>query len=231
MGIKKKNETESNNHSIKVTKNGPYLVSGKIPLSQKIIIYNSKSDSCEWQDGTTYPIQHSYALCRCDQTKNKPFCDASHVTIKFDGTEISIQEPYLSKSVKIDGPDLILTDAKDLCASARFCHRAGGIWNLILTSNIPGDKKIAIDEAADCPSGRLVVYEKKTGKPIEPTFTQSIVLIEDPYVGVSGPIWVRGYISIESANTTVYEKRNRVTLCRCGKSCSKPFCDSSHYPE
>jgi CDGSH-type Zn-finger protein len=48
---------------------------------------------------------------------------------------------------------------------------------------------------------------------------------------VSGPIWVRGGISVYSGQGMLYEVRNRVTLCRCGKSTNKPFCDSSHYPE
>ncbi|HUS98844.1 MAG TPA: CDGSH iron-sulfur domain-containing protein [Candidatus Thermoplasmatota archaeon] len=50
-------------------------------------------------------------------------------------------------------------------------------------------------------------------------------------MGVSGPIWIRGGIPIESANGSPYIKRNRITLCRCGKSKNKPFCDSSHYPD
>jgi CDGSH-type Zn-finger protein len=53
----------------------------------------------------------------------------------------------------------------------------------------------------------------------------------DPFLGVNGPIWVRGEIPIQSADGKIYEVRNRVTLCRCGKSLNKPFCDSSHYPE
>jgi hypothetical protein len=131
----------------------------------------------------------------------------------------------------IDGPGLKLTDAKILCASARFCHRAGGIWNIIHTSNNPGDKKIAIEEAADCPSGRLVVYDKETEKSLEPTLELSIALIEDPSMNISGPLWIRGGIPISSSDDISYEIRNRVTLCRCGKSHNKPFCDSSHWPE
>jgi hypothetical protein len=131
----------------------------------------------------------------------------------------------------LDGPGLKLSDAKILCASARFCHRAGGIWALIPTANNPGDKKIAIEEAVDCPSGRLVVYDNETGKPIEPTFEPSIALIEDPFIKTIGPLWVRGGIPITSFDDMPYEIRNRVTLCRCGKSRNKPFCDSSHWPE
>jgi CDGSH-type Zn-finger protein len=231
MATKKNKEPRHDNYSIKVSKNGPYLVSGGVPLLEKIIKYDSKWDTCEWQDGKTYPRQETYALCRCGQSHNKPFCDGTHLKVKFDGTETASHTIYRDQAVLIDGPGLKLTDAKILCASARFCHRAGGIWNIIHTSNNPGDKKIAIEEAADCPSGRLVVYDKETEKSLEPTLEPSIALIEDPSMNISGPLWIRGGIPITSSDDTSYEIRNRGTLCRCGKSHNKPFCDSSHWPE
>jgi len=33
------------------------------------------------------------------------------------------------------------------------------------------------------------------------------------------------------ADGRAYEVRNRVSLCRCGKSKNKPFCDGSHLEE
>jgi CDGSH-type Zn-finger protein len=216
---------------IKVSKNGPYLVSESIPLTQKIILYDAQSDSCQWQDGKTYPQQENYALCRCGQSNSKPYCDGTHLKVHFNGTETATHDMYRTQAVIIDGPVLRLTDAKIYCASARFCHRAGGIWTIIPRSDKPDDKQIAIEEAADCPSGRLVVHEKSTGKPIEPAFEPSIVVIEDPSMNISGPLWVRGRIPITASDGTTYEVRNRVTLCRCGKSTNKPFCDSSHWPE
>ena len=42
------------------------------------------------------------------------------------------------------------------------------------------------------------------------------------------PLWVRGGVQIVSADGGVYEVRSRVTLCRCGASSNKPFCDGSH---
>ena len=77
--------------------------------------------------------------------------------------------------------------------------------------------------AADCNSGRLVIWDKKTGEPLEPAFEKSIGLVEGPIKGISGPLWVRGGIPVISADGFVYEIRNRVTLCRCGKSGNKPF--------
>jgi len=227
----KKNETTEKKHLITICKNGPYLISGTLPLSQKIIKYDSKWDSCEWQDEKTYPEKDTYSLCRCGQSNDKPFCDGTHIKIEFDGTETAHPTEYCKNAGKLDGPALSLSEVIDLCASARFCHRAGGIWNLILSSNKPGDKQIAIEEAADCPSGRLVVYDKATGKNTEPHFDPSIVIIEDPSIGVHGPIWVRGKVPFETAKGVRYAIQNRVTLCRCGKSLNKPFCDSSHYPE
>ncbi|MEO5901562.1 MAG: CDGSH iron-sulfur domain-containing protein [Ilumatobacteraceae bacterium] len=47
---------------------------------------------------------------------------------------------------------------------------------------------------------------------------------------MAGPIWVRGGIPISSSDGRAYEVRNRVTLCRCGASTNKPFCDASHAP-
>jgi hypothetical protein len=85
-----------------------------------------------------------------------------------------------------------------------------------------------VQQVGDCPSGRLVAWDKKTGRPIEPELPVSIGLVEDPVQQCSGPIWLRGGIPVVSADGTEYEVRNRVTLCRCGESQNKPFCDGTH---
>ena len=35
-------------------------------------------------------------------------------------------------------------------------------------------------------------------------------------------------IAVTAPDGETYEVRNRVTLCRCGASMNKPFCDGSH---
>ena len=134
----------------------------------------------------------------------------------------------MDQAEQIEGPDLVLSDAEALCAGARMCHRKSGTWNLTKASDKPKLREIAIQEACDCPSGRLVALDKKTRKPIEPELEPSLSLVEDPQAGVSGPIWVKGGVPIESSDGSKYEARNRVTLCRCGKSSNKPFCDGTH---
>jgi hypothetical protein len=80
----------------------------------------------------------------------------------------------------------------------------------------------------NCPAGRLVAWDKETKEAIDPELPISIGLIEDPAQDCSGPIWLRGGIHVASADGFEYEVRNRVTLCRCGQSGNKPFCDGSH---
>jgi CDGSH-type Zn-finger protein len=227
----KNHANEKQEQQIKVLHNGPYLVSGNIPLLKATIDCDSHGIPSRWIMGKKLQTPQNYTLCRCGQSKNKPFCDATHLKVNFDGTETSTNEPYSKMAKEIDGPELKLKDAEILCASARFCHRGGDIWDVIPKSDDPKAKKNAVENACDCPSGRLVVIDKKTGETVEPQMEKSVGFIYDVGIGVDGPLWIRGGIPIYSANGELYEVRNRVTLCRCGKSQNKPFCDSSHYPE
>ena len=152
-----KHQSSYDKFKIRISNNGPYIVSGSIPLAKKIIGIDAAGFSYEWCEGKKYPSKDNYALCRCGKSKNKPFCDGTHIRVNFNGTETASREPYLDQAKRIDGPDLELTDAQVLCAAARFCDRAGGIWNLTQQSMDSEAKKVAIEEAGNCPSGRLVV--------------------------------------------------------------------------
>jgi len=213
---------------IRITKNGPYMVSGSIPLSSQTLVCNFSGDAVAWKEGEHYPVQESYALCRCGGSHNKPFCDGTHLKNHFDGTETASRVPYLDRAEWTEGPGIRLSDAPGFCSHARFCVRGKGIWELVEESGNPEARKTAVKMAADCHSGRLVIWDRITGEPIEPSFEKSIGLVEGPIKGHSGPLWVRGGIPVISADGFVYEIRNRVTLCRCGKSGNPPFCDGSH---
>ena len=73
-----------------------------------------------------------------------------------------------------------------------------------------------------------MVWDRAAGEPIEPPEPPTIGLLEDPSLGVSGPLMVRGGIAVTSADGRTYEIRNRQAICRCGASANKPFCDGSH---
>jgi len=213
---------------IQVSKHGPYIVTGGVPLMVMEISYDDGGDCRSWKKVREYPLQERYALCRYGRSRNKPFCDGTHAKVRFDGTETAGNEPYLQSPTIISGPELELIDYEGLCVHARFCMRAGGIWNLTERSSIPEARNTAIEEACNCPSGRLVLRDRKTGETIEPFLDKSIVVVEDPVRDEHGPLWVRGGIPVESAEGGTYTIRNRITLCRCGRSWNKPFCDGSH---
>ena len=61
-----------------VSKNGPYLVSGDIPLAKQTIDSDAEGESQAWKEGAAFPRQATYALCRCGHSKTKPFCDGTH---------------------------------------------------------------------------------------------------------------------------------------------------------
>jgi len=213
---------------ITVSKNGPYIVNGSVPLTTSEICNDDEGCCRTWREVKRYPVLEKYALCRCGHSKNKPFCDGTHAKISFEGTEAGDHEPFDKTAKVISGPELTLADNEHLCVHARFCMRAGGIWNLVKHPEKSDAREIAIEEACNCPSGRLVIKDNESGKAIEPELDKSIVVIEYPPRGEHGPLWVRGGIPIESVNGKPYEIRNRVTLCRCGRSGNKPFCDGSH---
>jgi len=211
-----------------VTKNGPYLVSGSVPMARQTIVADQQGGSEKWREGQAFPREESYALCRCGHSANKPFCDGTHQKIKFDGTETASRQPYREQARLTEGPALALSDAEPLCAFARFCDPHGQVWSQVEHTGKAQVRERFVRQTGNCPSGRLVALDKHSGKAEEPELPVSIGLIEDPAQDCSGPIWLRGGIPVVSSDGFEYEVRNRVTLCRCGASRNKPFCDGSH---
>lgn len=214
---------------IKITPEGPYLVFGNPPIDQEVIVPNQEGTPWVYRKGTIFDNSASpVALCRCGSSHHKPFCDGSHAHTQWDPQETSTKRPLLEDSEEYDGPTMILADNEKYCALARFCDAYGQIWNLVQKAQTEEERELVRHEAGHCPSGRLVLLDKKNGQVFEPPFEPSLSILEDPGMRVSGPIWVKGGIRIESADGKSYEIRNRVTLCRCGHSSNKPFCDGTH---
>jgi CDGSH-type Zn-finger protein/uncharacterized Fe-S cluster protein YjdI len=71
-----------------------------------------------------------------------------------------------------------------------------------------------------CPSGALH-FARLDGGAEEPTPIRNMVTVE-----ADGPLNVRGDLEIETEDGIVRD--TRASLCRCGASTNKPFCDGSH---
>jgi CDGSH-type Zn-finger protein len=213
---------------IKITKDGPYLLYGADKISEKIILTDENGISVKYGDGKTFEIKSDpVALCRCGKSKNPPFCDGHHAS-GFDGTETASFTPIMRQPSAqiIQGPEQSLLDNERYCAFARFCDRGGRVWNLVMQGGDAANK-LAAQEANLCPAGRLMMFTND-GDLLEETSEPKIHTIEDSGLKISGPLWIRGGIRVESADGRSYEVRQKQTLCRCGASSNKPFCNGAH---
>ena len=214
---------------IKINKNGPYSVDGDIPVREVASVGSSDGAVLSYKMG----IEHGQTdtekfLCRCGHSKNKPFCDGSHVKTGFDGTETDSRLAYDDEAEYVRGPVFDAMDNQKLCAGIRFCDLGDGFWSAFENADVPTLRKYTEDVGCQCSSGRFTLVDKKTGKKLEPKLEKEIYLVKDEPAEHLGPVYVKGEIQIIGADGFEYEKRNRVTLCRCGESQNKPFCDGRH---
>jgi CDGSH-type Zn-finger protein len=120
--------TQKKEMGIKIIKDGPYRITGGLPLYEQAIVTDEAGHTRNLTDIKEYLRQENYNLCRCGSSKNKPFCDGTHRKIGFEGCEKASRKPYLEKAKIFEGPDLRLTDAPEFCDHSRFC---GSVPNLL----------------------------------------------------------------------------------------------------
>jgi CDGSH-type Zn-finger protein/uncharacterized Fe-S cluster protein YjdI len=108
------------------------------------------------------------------------------------------------------------------CIHSRFCV----LWQpQVYKANVAGpwidpdadSVEASIAVAHNCPSG-AIQYERHDGGPAEPAPRVNLLNIRE-----NGPLAVRAQIHLKGTPIGI-----RATLCRCGASKNKPFCDGSH---
>jgi CDGSH-type Zn-finger protein/uncharacterized Fe-S cluster protein YjdI len=124
---------------------------------------------------------------------------------------------------RIEGKDLTLIYEGKRCIHSRFCVTGAP---KVFLANVQGpwihpdamDVAGLVEIAHACPSG-AIRYERKDGVPNEQPPPVNLISIRE-----NGPYSVRAELRLDGASVPA-----RATLCRCGASKNKPYCDGSHH--
>lgn len=205
--------------------NGPFVVEAEVPLRRKGIVASEHGESLTWETGEVLETDGVYALCRCGGSGSKPFCDGTHSRNDFDGTDAeSSASTYRERATDLGGTKITVSDDRSICTHAGFCgNRVSNVWKMV--SDIDDDTVVRAQVMAmveKCPSGALSYRVEGSDEPLEQELAPGIAVVPD------GPLWVHGGVSVDRADGTRLEHRTRVTLCRCGQSSNKPYCDGTH---
>lgn len=208
--------------SIEVTENGPYHVTGHIPLIRVRKIPGERGSFTGWEPYATIETEDEYWLCRCGQSETKPFCSGMHGRVGFDGTEAALTNSYAERAQVLGGTAIVVKDDRSICAHAAFCSNAAtNVWKAAKkTDGDPELTETVIGMVRNCPSGALTV--ERNGSPDEAQLSPEIWVLDD------GNYVVRGRVPIARSDGQPIEARNRMALCRCGGSKNKPLCDGTH---
>ena len=206
-----------------VRPNGPYLVRGGIPLVRKTEVMSEHGEPLTWRKEGVLGAENAYRLCRCGQSKTKPFFDGTHTLVEFDGSETADTGSVADREFNYEGQGIVLKDDRSLCTHAGFCgNRLTNVWKMIEHTDDTQVRAQIMAMVERCPSGALSFALDPDTENVEPDLPEEIAVIPD------GPLWVSGGIPVERRDGQPLETRNRVTLCRCGASARKPLCDGSH---
>jgi len=216
---------------IVVRPNGPYRVEGEISLARKRQVVSEYGEPLTWQKEEDIETSGTYFLCRCGGSGKKPFCDGSHKTNGFDGTETADTRPTSDRQVTFEGEGIVVKRDYSLCTEAGFCAtRFTDIEKMTPKTGDTQLRSLVMAMIDRCPSGSYTYSIQKDGADVEADLPQQIavtteILSDGP---IPGPLWVTGNIPVERSDGQPLETRNRVTLCNCGRSGQKPLCDGTH---
>jgi CDGSH-type Zn-finger protein len=206
--------------------NGPYYLINN--MEPKVV------ENLQNSEGEPLSTIRGVALCRCGASKNKPFCDGTHGTIGFSSenktntADNSGDHMIKDKRKSYVGKEITIHDNRKICSHATECvNNLSSVFKLNARPWISPDaakREEIIDTIRKCPSGALsysidgIEYRDQNER--KPIVT----------VSKNGPYVITGGIDLIGDNIQFAEgsSREHYTLCRCGASNNKPFCDGMH---
>ncbi len=192
---------------ISALKNGPLKLASTEPIL--------------FRDGDVIPTGKQALLCTCGKSDKKPFCDGAHVAAGFK-SERDIEEEILQEYV---GKGITVYFNRSICAGAGTCvqglpsvFKSGDGSNWIFPDNDTVAK--VIERVVACPSGALA-YNLGQGVVTDERSVEKITIVKD------GPYNVEA-VTLDKSGHPTNGSDTKYSLCRCGHSKNKPFCDYSH---
>jgi CDGSH-type Zn-finger protein/truncated hemoglobin YjbI len=205
---------------IQVMTDGPYLVTNANEVTDHL--------------GAPIPTRPQLALCRCGESKRKPFCDGTHATIDFTGAKDPKRVPDRRDSY--DGTQVTILDNRGLCAHSGFCtDRLNTVFHAgsePFVTPSGGRMDEIVRAVRSCPSGALGFAVDGVEQRVQTDHNN----LRPPSIEVSldGPYRVVGAVPLTAADGTDVPRnqgasREHYSLCRCGHSQNKPFCSGMHW--
>lgn len=195
--------------TIEFSANGPYAVKGVENFR------NSRGDPIPRQEGTMF-------LCRCGGSQNKPFCDGTHKKIGFSGKREKNGPHDATRDYA--GREITIHDNRSVCAHTGYCTEySPNVFRMKREPWIDPNGDPAAKTAATikmCPSGALSYSINQVLQKTGFTAPCVNVLKDGPYFVAGGP-----QLKCDPAPLAA----DHYTLCRCGASKNKPYCDGSHW--
>ena len=195
--------------------NGPLYLLNDLTASTVPNLCRANGEACASVRGV--------ALCRCGGSGNKPFCDGTHGTIGF--TDRRTADDSANRRTNYVGKRITIHDNRGICAHAGVCtDRLESVFRMGQEPWIDAAGASAeeiIETVKKCPSGALsysidtVEYRDQDREPM-------VTIANDGPYAITGGIELIGVTFGEGASKEHY------TLCRCGASKNKPFCDGAH---
>ncbi len=160
------------------------------------------------------------ALCRCGQSKNKPFCDGTHAACGFTDERGENED---DERLVFSGDPITIYENVAICSHAGYCPRGKPDKWRPKTKNSGFTDEELIEKILKCPSGTLS-YARGTTEHRDPKAgrPQKIRIRKD------GPLEIEGGIELRNSEWGEGASREHYALCRCGASKMKPFCDGTH---
>ena len=174
--------------------------------------------------GQGYSTVQGVALCRCGGSRNKPFCDGTHSTNGFRDAKAA--DPAKNRRKAYAGKAITIFDNRAICAHAGFC--TDGLKEVFREDGSPwidadgADVARIVATIEKCPSGALS-YALHGEEAAPPQRAPAVTVTKDGPYAVTGGVELAGVAFGDGAS------REHYTLCRCGASANKPFCDGSHW--